>query len=58
MKTRYFGAKGQDIPTHQVTIDEVDQETGLDFLNTLPDNVRKEIENSKPTAQELNNILN
>jgi len=47
-----------DIPAHEVTIDEVEQETGLDFLSALPENVQKGIESKKSTQQELTVILN
>jgi endonuclease G len=46
-----------DIPAHEVTIDEVQQETDLDFLSNLPENEQKGIEETKPTTQELNKIL-
>jgi endonuclease G len=47
-----------DISAHEVTIDEVEQETGLDFLNILPDNIQKGIESKKLTQQEMIVILN
>jgi endonuclease G len=47
-----------DIPGHEVTIDAVEQETGLDFLSALPENEQKGIESKKLTQQELATILN
>jgi endonuclease G len=47
-----------DIPGHEVTIDEVEQETGLDFLSALPENEQKGIESKNLTVQELTTILN
>ena len=47
-----------DIPGHEVTIDEIQKETGLDFLSALPENEQKKIETTKPTEQEVNTLLN
>jgi endonuclease G len=47
-----------DIPAHEVTIDEVEHETGLDFLSALPQSVQKGIESKKLTTNELATILN
>jgi DNA/RNA endonuclease G (NUC1) len=46
-----------DIPAHEVTVKEVEQETGLDFLSALPDNEKKGIETYKATEQEIETIF-
>jgi endonuclease G len=45
-----------DIPAHEVTVKEVEQETGLDFLSTLPENEQKGIESITPTAEVLTEL--
>jgi endonuclease G len=47
-----------DITAHEVTIDELEQETGLDFLSNLPDNMKKVLEYQKMTLQELTALFN
>jgi endonuclease G len=47
-----------DIPAHEVTIDDVEQETGLDFFSALPVTDKKKIENGEVSKEELNQILN
>ena len=44
--------------SHEVTIDEIEQEAGLDFLSALPDNIQKGIESKKLSEQEINTVLN
>lgn len=47
-----------DIPSHEVTVKEVEQKTGLDFFSALPYNEKQGIETYKATEQEINTILN
>jgi endonuclease G len=47
-----------DIPAHEVTIKLVEQETGLDFLTALPQNVQKGLDSTKLTQQEINALIN
>ena len=42
-----------DIPGHEVTIDEIQKETGLDFLSALPENEQKNIESKKGGLNEI-----
>jgi DNA/RNA endonuclease G (NUC1) len=47
-----------DIPAHEVTVKKVEQETGLDFLSALPDEEKQKLENTRATADEINEVLN